>query len=83
MMELFVRIAIQKYYKTKIASSYLEAIKKLFINELLPYIQNFDCHLWRSQYLWCESCDIILKSYLPVLKMLYKKKSGRYTKPGH
>eukprot|EP00347_Sterkiella_histriomuscorum_P007903 403347122 len=55
----------------------------LFENELLPYFKNFDCHIWRKTHLWTESCDIVFKAYLPVIKMLYKQNSGRYTKPGH
>lgn len=61
----------------------LEAVIKLFDNELLKYFRGFDCHQWRKTYLWTENCDIVFKAYMPVIKMLYEKNSGRYSKPGH
>jgi len=72
MLELFVRLAVQKYYKSKICETYYEAIQIMFEKEILPYIRNFDCHIWRKNCLWTESCDIIFKAYMPVVKMLYK-----------
>ena len=81
-MELFVRLAISKYYKTKQVGSQSEAIKRLFEKELLQYLRGFECHTWRASTFWCENCDTILKAYMPVLKMLFQKNSGKYTKPG-
>ena len=48
MMELFVRLAITKYYKTKICDNYYDAVKTFFDQELLVYLKNFDCHQWRT-----------------------------------
>lgn len=91
-MEICVRIAIFKYYKSKncsfinflieVVSSYFEAVKILFEQSVIPFIQRFDCHEWRVRRLWNEECDIVFKYYYLILKAVYDKFSGKYSKPG-
>ena len=70
-MEMLVRLAIQKYFKSKTVDSMYEAILRMFDNELLKYLSIFDCHVWRRTFLWTESCDIVYKAYMPVIKILF------------
>jgi len=51
-MEIFVRIALHKYHKSKIVETQSEAIEKLMNEHLLPYFLKFDCHKWRLENLW-------------------------------
>lgn len=51
-MEIFVRIALHKYYKAKLVESPFEAIKKLWELHLIPHFAKFDCHKWRLENLW-------------------------------
>ena len=81
-MEVLVRIAIFKYFKSKTVSTVFEATKLLFNDSALPFCTKFDCHDWRLKRLWNEECDIVFKYYMSALKALYDKFSGKYTKPG-
>lgn len=81
-MEIFVRIAIFKYFKSKAAPTIFDAVKMLFNNYALPFCKKFDCHDWRLKRLWNEECDIVFKYYMLALKSLYEKYSGKFTKPG-
>lgn len=41
-MEIFVRIAFHKYYKSKLVETQFEAVKTIMNEHLLPYFQKFD-----------------------------------------
>ena len=79
-MEVLSRIAQRKYKKEELKSS--EKIEKLLMSHIIPNSQNFDPNLWRTKYLWNEECDLTLKKYFPVIKYLFGKYSGMYSKPG-
>lgn len=81
MMEIFTRIALTKYFKTGEVSSQLEAVKKIFVDHIIPFTKDFDCHIWRGQKLWNEKCDHVYKRYLKPLKSIYTKFSGKYAMP--
>jgi NLR family CARD domain-containing protein 3 len=80
-MEIFTRIALTKYFKTKEVKSQLEAIRKLFSEHLLPFWRLFDCHKWRKERLWNEKWDHVFKRYLTAVKSIYSKFSGKYAMP--
>jgi len=82
LMEVILRLAVHKFFKSKEVKSMFEAVKKILENRAGAFLRSFDSHNWRSTILWCEPTDIIYKSYMPVIKMLFKENSGRYTKPG-
>jgi len=42
MMEVFVRIAIHKYFKTRIVDDVYAAIEKFFIENLSKFLGNYD-----------------------------------------
>lgn len=81
-MEILVRLAIHRFYKSKESKTITEAVEKMFDIHVSKFTRTFDCHLWRSRVLWSEPCDIIFKAYMPVIKMLFKHFSGKYTMPG-
>ena len=82
-MEILVRIAIFKYFKSKVLPTVFDAVKLLMNESVLPFIKRFDCHDWRVKRLWNEECDIVFKYYLMPLKAIYEKCSGKFTKPGN
>lgn len=51
-MEIFVRLALNKYFKTKICKSQSEAVMKFFDDDLMVTIQGFDSRKFRQKYLW-------------------------------
>lgn len=82
-MEILVRIAIFKYFKSKTVPTMYDAVKLLFNESIMPFVKKFDCHEWRLKKLWNEECDIVFKYYMVALKAIYEKFSGKFTKPGN
>ncbi len=81
-MEVWVRIAIRKYYKTGEFKSENNAIIEAFEKNLDQHFSKFDCHKWWSDVLWNEANDWIYKRYWPVVKEIYAKNSGKLALPG-
>jgi len=81
-LEIFVRLSIDKHYKSKAVESYDEALFKVFEENVLPYFRKFNSNDFRWQRLWNEPCDIVLKKNLKTLKEIYAKHSGRESVPG-
>ena len=81
-MEIFVRLAIHKYFKQKVVSSQSEAINKMFSEDLFPFFEKFDCHKWRVENLWNFECENVLIKYHSVLQKIFNKYSGKYSMPG-
>lgn len=85
-LEVWVRLAEQKFISNHIVNNIVEAVEKLLSDHLLPYIKAhepfFFPQKWREERYWTEDVDAVYKSYLPVVQALYKKYSGLKTKPG-
>lgn len=82
LMEVLVRLSIDKFIKSGQTKSYLEALKLAFDNHFLPFFKQFDSHHFRRERLWNEECDNTLKRFTKVLTALYTKYSGKYALPG-
>ncbi|CAI2363827.1 unnamed protein product [Moneuplotes crassus] len=80
-MEIFVRIALHKYYKSKLVETPFEAIYNLWTLHLIPIFKKFDCHKWRLENLWNVECDEVLVKYKSILKDIFDRYSGKYTIP--
>ena len=85
-LEVWVRMAEQKYITSGNITSYAEAVEKILEEHLLPFITSndtlYNAQKWREDRYWNEECDTVLKSYLPILQGLYKRYSGLKSKPG-
>lgn len=66
-MEVFVRLAIDKFIKSGITKSYFEAVKNTVENHLEPFMEQFDCHAWRRKKLWNEECDLVFKKNMKLV----------------
>lgn len=88
LMEIFVRIALKKYFrsqkkeKNKKMLSESDAVKKLFEEQLLQHFKKHDCHRWREKYCWCQEVDEPFQEHLEEIKSLFQMYSGKYCKPG-
>ncbi|CAI2365652.1 unnamed protein product [Moneuplotes crassus] len=82
LMEYFVRIAKSKFIRNKICDTFGEAVKKIYDEHLKEFFEKYDCHKWRTTYLWNEHCDYVFKRYMPAIKKVYEKFSGRFALPG-
>ncbi len=57
-------------------------MKRFLDDNFVKTFSHIDSHRWQLDKFWNEDCDIILKRYIPIIKELYKKYSGRYALPG-
>lgn len=80
-LEIFVRLAIHKYHKSKLCKTKFESIFKFFDSDLKEFLSKFRSYEWReNKYFW-EEVEFILKEYSKELEELYKIYSGKYTMP--
>jgi NLR family CARD domain-containing protein 3 len=80
-LEIFVRLAVHKYFRTKIWKSKCEAIQKFFNEDIGVFLSKFRSYEWREHKYFCEEVEFILKEYSEELEELFKMYSGRYTMP--
>ena len=60
-LEIFVRLAKQKFIQSKLADNFIDAINMLFDDYLLQHFKQYDSHFWRKNKLWVEDCDLAIK----------------------
>ena len=80
-MEYLIRIALRKYKGVDDVTK-LDAVRRFMTIYFSKTYNDIDCHNWRTNNLWNEPCDIVLKKYLPLIKLLFKKYSVKYALPG-
>jgi hypothetical protein len=81
-LEILVRIAHDRYIRTKQLKSILNAITLLFESYLLPYMIQFDSNKWRVERYWNEDVELTFKAYKAILDAVYQRYSGRKSLPG-
>ena len=81
-LEIFVRLAITKYFKKRLRASISEALEALFSDGLDEFIRDYDSQAWRREKIWNSEIDHVLKYYEKALKDMYHSYSGKYSKPG-
>lgn len=81
-MEVFTRMASTKYVKNGDSANYSEAMDKLLGDYLIPYMEKFDTHKWRTKNLWTLELDLAFKHGLEPLKKVYKEYIGKFALPG-
>ncbi|CAD8162810.1 unnamed protein product [Paramecium octaurelia] len=70
-LEMFFRIANDKYVRTDIYKSYADALFRL-LKEFKEQYERFDLiQEWRSCRLWTKECDHLLQIKMPFIKRLY------------
>lgn len=74
-MEMWVRIAVQKYIKSGLCTNYYEALRRLMDESVIPYLKKFDATEFRVGKLYKEQCDYVLRKHLQTLKDIYKRAS--------
>jgi len=81
-LEGLLRIAEQKYLGSGQVSTYADAMNMLMDESVKPFIAKFNHHQFRPDRYWNEEVDTVYKSYLPIIRGIYKKYSGQKTLPG-
>ncbi|KAL4479133.1 hypothetical protein ABPG72_008963 [Tetrahymena utriculariae] len=74
-IEVIVRLAVDKYNKSKIYATAQQAIEAIFTsNQFLDYLIQFESsQFWRDERYWNQQCDAIFKSYLELVKTLWNQ----------
>ena len=70
-MMLLVRIAKDKYFRTKQMPSVVDAVDYSFEHHYDFYINQFDNHKWRKERYYNEQVDNILKAFIPIFDALF------------
>ena len=80
-MEIFLRIAIDKYFKSGECETQDQALAKL-LGEMKPFMKGRNSNKWRWKHYICEDVDLMLKKYIMIVKKVYRMYIGKYSKPG-
>ena len=70
-MMLLVKIAKDKYFRTKQIGSIPESVQYAFDHNYNSYINQFDNHKWRKERYYNEEVDNILKAHIPIFDALF------------
>ena len=81
-MEILVRIALDKYFKTGICETQAQAVEYLMEKHIVQRLGHVSANTWRiGRYLF-GSVEKALKSQMGLLKAIYGQYSNRKVKPG-
>lgn len=81
-LEILVRIAHDRYIRTRQLKSILNAVTLLFESYLLPYMIQYDASKWRVERYWKEEVELIFKAHKAIIDAVYQRYSGRKSLPG-
>jgi len=82
-IEAIMRLAKAKYVNSGRATRYVEAVKLLIDEHVLPNMSEYDDpEVWRDERLYLEEVDLFFKQYESDLIAVYDANSGRYKVPG-
>ncbi len=70
-MLLLVKIAKDKYFRTKQLPTIFESVKFSFEKHFDAYFNQFDNHKWRIERYYNEEVDNIIKAFIPLLDAVF------------
>ena len=71
-MMLLVKIAKDKYFRTKQIASIPESVKVSFDTHYNSYINQFNNHKWRIDRYYNEFVDNVIKAYIPIFDAVFR-----------
>lgn len=83
-LEIVIRIAIVKYFESKLCKSEAEALDRIITDHISKkYNYQKVCQsIYRRNVFWNEPLDNVLKAFKPVFLHLFKNFGGTTKKPG-
>ena len=81
-LEIIVRVAYDRYYRTKTFNTVFDSVKTLFTDFLETKLKDYCSDSWRTEKYFNETIDITLKAHKPIFDSIFKKFSGRKAIPG-
>ena len=70
-MMLLVKVAKDKYFRTKQIPSIVEAVEYSFEHHYDYYLNQFNNHKWRQERYYNEPVDNIIKAHIPIFDALF------------
>ena len=70
-MMLLVKIAKDKYFRTRQIEKLSEAVEYAFKNNYESYLKNFDNNKWRVERYYFEIIDNFLKAHMPIFDAVF------------
>lgn len=77
--EAVIRLCMDKYFKTKLVKTPIEALKLGFEEHFKPNWAQYCNHRIRRERIWREENDITLKRLMKIIEALYANNSGKYS----
>lgn len=74
---------MSKYYKKKTHDNVYDSLGQFFDDGLHDFMKQFDSNKWRTEKLWTEPCDKVMRYYEDDLRNVFKEYSGKYSTPGN
>ena len=71
-LEIFIRLADQKFLKSGICNNWSDAIDKLMNDHLKGVFIQTDSNIWRKKVLWREENDLSIKRQYKTLQRLFE-----------
>ena len=75
-MMLLVKIAKDKYFRTKIKSTVPDAVQVSFELHYTPYLSQYRANRWREERYYNENVDNVIKAYLPLFDAVYRSQAS-------
>ena len=81
-MEILVRIALDKYFKSGICTSQSQAVLNLMDNNIILNLGHVSAQKWRSERYFFMSVETVIKANMALLQYTYSSYSSKKVKPG-
>ena len=82
LMECLVRLADEKYIKSKICETFQEAVDKLINDHFYEMFNKYDHQDFRNKKYWNEECEMVILKYKVHLQNIYDRFSVKKVTPG-
>lgn len=81
-MEILVRIALDKFFKSGICESQSAAVKVLLDNHIVEKLGHVSAQKWRNERYFFASVENVLKGNMQLIQYTYSTYSRKNVKPG-
>jgi hypothetical protein len=81
-LEVWVRIAEQKYMQNQVTTTILDSMRYLWEDNLKQEFMQYSAQPWRNDRYWNEHCDYCYKFYRPLVDHIYLINAKKKVKPG-
>ena len=81
-LEFLIRISLDKYFRSGIFKTEIEAVSFFFENNFSKFFNIYDQDKWRLERFYNQECEEIIIEYKDVFQILFDVHCGKKAKPG-